>query len=87
MKFAFVSFLAATLFASVACAELKTNIEYSKADGQVLRLDANVPDGASAFPVVIAVHGGGWWGGQKRKRRLRAGATGSDYESFHLVFH
>ena len=65
MKFAIISLLASTLFASVACAELKTNIEFGKAGGQVLRLDANVPDGNGPFPVVIAIHGGGWGAGDK----------------------
>lgn len=58
-------FLAATLFANAARAELKTNIEYSNVGGQALLLDANVPDGAGPFPVVIAVHGGGWCIGDK----------------------
>jgi acetyl esterase/lipase len=65
MKPPLVGFLAATLFASIVHAELKTNIEYEKAGGEVLHLDANVPDGAGPFPVVIAVHGGGWSSGDK----------------------
>jgi len=52
--------LAVILFVSIGRAELKTNIEYGKVDGQHLLLDANVPDGTGPFPVVIAVHGGGW---------------------------
>ncbi len=65
MKIVIISFLAATLFASVAGAELKTNIEYGTAGGQALRLNANVPDGTGPFPVVIAIHGGGWCAGDK----------------------
>ncbi|HUA67761.1 MAG TPA: alpha/beta hydrolase [Candidatus Saccharimonadales bacterium] len=65
MKSVSVIFLAAILFASSAHAELKPNIEYGKAGGQVLRLDVNVPNGPGPFPVVIAVHGGGWCTGDK----------------------
>jgi acetyl esterase/lipase len=65
VKPAFVISLVATLSANVVQAELKTNIEYGKADGEILHLDANVPDGTGPFPVVIAVHGGGWSSGDK----------------------
>ena len=65
MKPAFVISLATMLSASVVHAELKTNIEYGTAGGEVLHLDANVPDGAGPFPVVIAIHGGGWSRGDK----------------------
>ncbi len=53
------------MFANVVHAELKTNIEYGTAGNEILRLDANVPDGTGPFPVVIAVHGGGWSTGDK----------------------
>ena len=65
MKLTIVISLVATLLANFARAELKTDIEYEKAGDHVLRLDANVPDGAGPFPVVIAVHGGGWCAGDK----------------------
>ncbi|HLX94414.1 MAG TPA: alpha/beta hydrolase [Verrucomicrobiae bacterium] len=65
MKPALVIFLATTLVANVVCADIKTNIEYGQAGGETLRLDANVPDGAGPFPVVIAIHGGGWCAGDK----------------------
>lgn len=65
MKPAFAIFLAAPLLTYAAHAGLKTDIEYGRAGGEVLRLDANVPDGAGPFPVVIAVHGGGWCAGDK----------------------
>jgi len=65
MKPALVTFLAATLLTNAVCAELETNIEYGKAGNQALLLDANVPDGAGPFPVVIAIHGGGWSHGDK----------------------
>lgn len=41
------------------------NIEYGKAGGEKLLLDAHVPDGAGKFPVAILVHGGGWSSGDK----------------------
>ena len=47
-------------------ARLLTDIEYGRADGESLRLDASVPDGAGPFPVAILVHGGGWSAGDKR---------------------
>jgi acetyl esterase/lipase len=59
------------LFASagprLAAAELKTDLEYGRAGGESLRLDASVPDGAGPFPVVMIVHGGGWGSGDKQK--------------------
>jgi alpha-L-fucosidase 2 len=51
--------------AVVARAGLQTDIEYGLADGESLKLDAYVPDGAGPFPAVILVHGGGWNGGDK----------------------
>jgi alpha-L-fucosidase 2 len=65
MKFLAGISLAGTLVASAARAELQTNIAYGTNGGQVLLLDANVPDGTGPFPVVIAVHGGGWCAGDK----------------------
>ncbi|HTZ21090.1 MAG TPA: alpha/beta hydrolase [Opitutaceae bacterium] len=47
-------------------ARLLTDIEYGRADGESLRLDVSVPEGAGPFPVAILVHGGGWSGGDKR---------------------
>ena len=52
-------------FARVACAALHTDIEYGRAGGESLKLDAYVPDGAGPFPTVILVHGGGWTAGDK----------------------
>lgn len=52
--------------ASVAAnAALQTDIEYGKAGGVSLRLDALVPEGPGPFPAVILVHGGAWKGGDK----------------------
>jgi len=44
---------------------MHTDIEYGKADGESLKLDASVPSGEGSFPVVILVHGGGWGSGDK----------------------
>jgi len=49
-----------------AAAEIRTDIEYSRAGGTSLRLDASIPDGRGPFPAVIIVHGGGWVRGDKR---------------------
>jgi len=35
-----------------------TNIEYGKAGGEILKLDASIPDGPGPFPAVILIHGG-----------------------------
>ncbi len=53
------------LLASAARAELRTDIEFAKAGGTNLTLDANIPDGAGPFPTVILVHGGGFMRGDK----------------------
>jgi acetyl esterase len=47
-------------------AELHTDIEYSRAEGTSLRLDASIPEGSGPFPAAIIVHGGGWVRGDKR---------------------
>jgi alpha-L-fucosidase 2 len=47
-------------------ARLLTDIEYGRAGGESLRLDASVPEGAGPFPIAILVHGGGWNSGDKR---------------------
>jgi pectinesterase len=43
----------------------RLNIQYGKAGGEKLLLDAHVPAGDGKFPVVIIVHGGGWSTGDK----------------------
>ncbi|HVQ36327.1 MAG TPA: pectinesterase family protein [Pyrinomonadaceae bacterium] len=50
-----------------AKAGLRKDVEYTRASGESLRLDACVPDGKGPFPAVILVHGGGWTGGDKAK--------------------
>ncbi len=44
---------------------VKAEIEYGKAAGVSLRMDAWVPEGAGPFPAVVVVHGGGWSAGDK----------------------
>lgn len=41
------------------------DIQYGKAHGQKLFLDAHVPNGTGPFPILIIVHGGGWMAGDK----------------------
>jgi alpha-L-fucosidase 2 len=48
-----------------AGAEMKRDVEYGRAGGERLLLDASIPDGPGPFPVAILVHGGGWSGGDK----------------------
>jgi acetyl esterase len=47
-------------------AEIHKDIEYSRAEGMSLRLDACTPDGSGPFPAAILVHGGGWVRGDRR---------------------
>src|SRR5579872_3464638 len=42
------------------------NIEYSRAGGRALHLDAYMPDGPGPFPAAVIVHGGGWVAGDRR---------------------
>ncbi|HUJ44766.1 MAG TPA: alpha/beta hydrolase [Opitutaceae bacterium] len=44
---------------------LVRDIEYGRAGGESLRLDASVPDGSGSHPIAILVHGGGWSSGDK----------------------
>jgi alpha-L-fucosidase 2 len=53
------------LLALTARAELKTDIEFARAGGTNLTLDAFVPDGQGPFPTCILVHGGGFTKGDK----------------------
>lgn len=44
---------------------IRKNLEYGRAGGESLRLDACLPEGKGPFPAVILVHGGGWSSGDK----------------------
>lgn len=57
--------LAGLMLASSGRAAWHPDIEYGRAAGESLRLDASVPAGAGPFPAVILVHGGGWTAGDK----------------------
>jgi acetyl esterase len=45
---------------------VRHNIEYGRAGGQSLQLDAFLPEGVGPFPVAIIVHGGGWVAGDRK---------------------
>ena len=45
---------------------MRPDIEYGRAGGQSLLMDAYFPDGEGPFPAVIVVHGGAWVGGDRR---------------------
>jgi len=60
-----IGLTATALLAVIARAELKTDIEFARAGGTNLTLDAFVPEGSGPFPTCILVHGGGWTKGDK----------------------
>lgn len=64
MKLPALFLLSLALVAS-ARAGVQNDIEYAKAGGESLKLDAYVPEGNGPFPAVILVHGGGWNAGDK----------------------
>src|SRR5437868_11228088 len=47
-------------------AGVRRNVEYCRADGEGLCLDAFVPAGPGPFPAAIVVHGGAWVAGDRR---------------------
>lgn len=51
---------------AAAIGALTSDIEYGKAGGVSLTLDAHVPDGRGPFPAVIMVHGGSFNKGDKQ---------------------
>ncbi|MDE3084011.1 MAG: alpha/beta hydrolase [Verrucomicrobiota bacterium] len=61
----FLAFLTAAVLPNLAQAGLTSNIEYGRADGVHLLLDACTPEGPGPFAGVILVHGGGWIDGDK----------------------
>ena len=53
-------------FLLAAGVEVRNDIEFSRVAGEVLRMDAHIPQGPGPFAAVILVHGGGWSGGSKQ---------------------
>lgn len=49
-----------------AAVEVRNDIEFSRPDGEPLKLDAHIPEGKGPFAAVILVHGGGWSAGSKQ---------------------
>jgi alpha-L-fucosidase 2 len=49
-----------------SAAEVRRNLEYGRAGGESLLLDAFLPAGPGPFPAAILVHGGGWVAGDRR---------------------
>ncbi len=62
----FALLLLALVPAGLHAAEFRPDIEYGRAGGEALLLDASVPDGTGPFPVAILIHGGGWSSGDKK---------------------
>jgi alpha-L-fucosidase 2 len=55
------------LAATLGRAAIIPDIEYARASGESLKLDASIPDGPGPFPAAILVHGGGWVAGDKQQ--------------------
>jgi acetyl esterase len=51
---------------SMAVAGIFKDVEFARADGVRLGLDARIPDGPGPFPAVVWVHGGGFTTGDRR---------------------
>lgn len=64
MKILLLSALSALAASGAA---VQTDIVFTTAQGETLKLDVHVPDGAGPFPTAILVHGGGWTGGHKQQ--------------------
>jgi Esterase/lipase len=61
-----IALAAASVFAAALPAgEIRRDIEYGRAAGQTLLLDAHIPDAPGPHPIAILVHGGGWSRGDK----------------------
>jgi alpha-L-fucosidase 2 len=50
----------------ITAGDVRRDIEYGRAGGQSLQLDAFLPEGTGPFPAAIIVHGGGWVAGDRR---------------------
>lgn len=65
LNYLFLTVVLLLAYSRPVVGELRSDIEYANVDGESLKLDASVPEGAGPFPVIIVVHGGGWSGGDK----------------------
>lgn len=68
MRFGLFLILAAIL-GGVAPAGARTllDIEYTRVQGQALRMDGFIPDGPGPHPATVIVHGGAWVTGDKQR--------------------
>ena len=55
-----------TALSSIAGARALQDVEFGKAAGERLLMDAYIPEGPGPFPAAIIVHGGAWVTGDKR---------------------
>lgn len=55
------------LVSSGLLAAVQRDVEYGRAGGVRLLLDANIPEGPGPFPAAVIVHGGAWNSGSKEK--------------------
>ena len=85
MRLAAFTFLTASLFA--ASYQVTPDIEYSRAGGESLKLDAHIPDGKGPFPAVILVHGGGWTAGHKTLELRPSSISIARSDRYGLVYH
>ena len=53
-------------FSLTLFADTRNDIEFSRPDGEPLKMDAHIPNGPGPFAAVILVHGGGWSAGDKQ---------------------
>jgi acetyl esterase len=58
--------LLSAALAGIAAAADFADVEFARAGGESLTLDAHVPDGPGPFPTAILVHGGGFTQGTKQ---------------------
>src|SRR3954471_24214408 len=65
-RLAILSFFILSMSISAFAAETWRDVEYARAEGMSLRLDASIPEGKGPFPAAIIVHGGGWVRGDRR---------------------
>lgn len=63
-------------------------IEYGKASGESLQLDACIPEGEGPFPIAILIHGGGWGSGDKAQDfgALTGPLTGAGFAWFSVNY-